>query len=69
MADFSVAYLNGQVVKYSGPGARYDIDGKTAVLTVRDGKGNRWRFSPAGWVSVEDDESAGGEKAYGPRIS
>ena len=52
MADFRV-FASGASTSYSGESARYQVtDG--GVLTVFDGEGNRLRFSPTGWLSVED---------------
>ena len=52
MADFVVAFSNGKVITYSGEGSRYLIE--NGVLTVYDGKGKRLRYSPTGWLCVED---------------
>lgn len=56
MADFEVAFSNGKVIPYSGERSRYLIDDAQGVLTVYDGKGQRFRFSPSGWVCVQDAE-------------
>jgi hypothetical protein len=56
MADFSVDYSNGVSIVYSGEASRYSIDEVHGVLTVYDGKGKRFRFSPSGWLSVQDTE-------------
>lgn len=56
MADFAVAFSNGNVIPYSGERSRYDLNEANGVLTVYDGKGQRLRFSPAGWLCVEDAE-------------
>ena len=50
--DFTVTLPNGTLA-YSGDDARYTIDEESAVLTVTDGV-QRWRYSPAGWLSVAD---------------
>ncbi|HSJ21380.1 MAG TPA: hypothetical protein VK964_12465 [Nocardioidaceae bacterium] len=59
MADFKVAYSNGTVESYSGGSATVSIDATTGVLTVLDGEGKRLRFSPAAWLTVEDEAGPG----------
>jgi hypothetical protein len=54
MANFSVGFSNGELLTFSGRGARYDIGAENGVLTVLDGRGRRYRFSPTSWHSVED---------------
>ena len=67
MTDFTITLANGQLRSCSEEDARYDIHGQSGLLTVLDGKGNRWQFSPAGWLSVEDDEPEGVERTLSPR--
>jgi len=55
MADFEVAYSNDVPTLYSGAAARYEINPQSGVLTVFDGDGQRFHFSPAGWLSVRDE--------------
>jgi hypothetical protein len=55
MAEFTVAYIKGVVKTYSGDGARYEINPENGVLTVFDGEEKRFHFSPAAWLSVEDE--------------
>ena len=43
----------GSPLSYSGDDARYPIDEESGVLSVTEGI-RRWRYSPAGWLSVED---------------
>ena len=54
MTDFEVAYASGDKTSYSGDAARYEINPESGVLTVFDDDGQRFHFSPAGWLSVED---------------
>jgi hypothetical protein len=56
MADFKVAYSNGTNTSYSGENAGCEVDDTSAVLTVLDGKGKQFRFSPAAWLCIEEDE-------------
>jgi hypothetical protein len=51
--DFTVTLPSGQTQSYSGDDARYTIDEGSGVLTVTVGT-RRWRYSPAGWLCVED---------------
>lgn len=53
MADFKVGYTDGVLTPYSGDDARYSINDHNGVLTVFTG-GDRFRFSPAAWLSVQD---------------
>jgi hypothetical protein len=55
MNEFSVTFPGGKTISYSGQGAGYHVE--SGVLTLFDGKGKRSRFSPEGWVCVEDDQS------------
>jgi hypothetical protein len=55
MADFTVELTNGVVTSYSGIEARHDLNARSGVLVVFDGKGKRLKFSPAGWLSVVDE--------------
>ena len=56
MADFTVATANGTVTSYSGAEARHDINARSGVLVVFDGQGKRLKFSPSGWLCVEDKD-------------
>lgn len=56
MADFRVALVNGVTTPYSGDDARYGINDHNGVLTVFS-EGERIRFSPAAWLSVQDKET------------
>ena len=51
--DFTVTLPSGQTLSYSGEDARYTVDEGSGVLTVTVGT-RRWRYSPAGWLCVED---------------
>lgn len=59
MADFTVALPNGVVTSYSGAEARHDINAQSGVLVVFDGKGRRLKYSPSGWLCVEDAAKSG----------
>lgn len=59
MVDFSVGFSNSELMTYTGGEARYDVGKENGVLTVLDGKGRRFRFSPASWYSVEDAVTGG----------
>lgn len=60
MADFTVESANGVVTAYSGREARHDVNSRSGVLVVFDGKGKRLKYSPSGWLCVADDIQAGG---------
>jgi hypothetical protein len=45
--------------------SRYDVGNENGVLTVLDGKGRRFRFSPASWHSVEDAVTGGFDEKSG----
>jgi hypothetical protein len=51
--DFTVTLPNGSPQSYSGDDALYNVDEESGVLTVTVGN-RRWRYSPSGWLSVED---------------
>jgi hypothetical protein len=51
--EFTVTLPSAGPLSYSGEDARYTIDEESGVLTVTEGV-RRWRYSPAGWLSVED---------------
>ena len=51
--EFTVTLTDGSSQNYSGDDALYNIDEDSAALTVTVGN-RRWRFSPSGWMSVED---------------
>lgn len=55
MADFTVTSADGVVTAYSGAEARHDLNAHSGVLVVFDGKGKRLKFSPSGWLCVEDE--------------
>ncbi len=44
------------MTSYSGAEARHDLNARSGVLVVFDGKGKRLKFSPSGWLRVEDEE-------------
>jgi hypothetical protein len=54
MSFFRIEYINGTSVAYNDEGASCFIDQTHGVLTVYDGKGQRFRISPSGWLSVQD---------------
>ena len=60
MADFTVTSADGVVTSYSGAEARHDINARSGVLVVFDGRGKRLKFSPSGWLLVEDEEEGKG---------
>jgi hypothetical protein len=51
--DFTVTLTDGSSQNYSSDDALYNIDEYSAALTVTVGN-RRWRYSPSGWLSVED---------------
>jgi hypothetical protein len=51
--DFTVTLPSGPPQSHSGEDARYTVDEESGVLTVTVGV-RRWRYSPVGWLSVED---------------
>ena len=51
--EFTVTLPGRGALRYSGDEARYTIDEESGVLTVTEGV-RRWRYSPTGWLSVED---------------
>jgi hypothetical protein len=55
MNEFSVTFPDGKTISYSGQDAGYHV--QNGVLTMFDGSGKRTRLSPAGWVSISDDQS------------
>ena len=55
MAEFTVKSADGVVTSYSGAEARHDLNAHSGVLVVFDGKGRRLKFSPSGWLCVEDE--------------
>ncbi|MEP7036039.1 MAG: hypothetical protein ABI662_08040 [Dermatophilaceae bacterium] len=56
MADFTVTSADGTVTSYSGAEARHDLNARSGVLVVFDGKGKRLKFSASGWLCVEDED-------------
>jgi hypothetical protein len=52
--DFVVTLAQGGPTSYSGDDAHYAVDEESGVLSVTDGT-KRVRYSPAAWLSVEDD--------------
>jgi hypothetical protein len=54
MVDFTVTSTDGVVTSYSGAEARHDLNARSGVLVVFDGKGKRLKYSPSGWLCVED---------------
>lgn len=54
MAEFRVDYSNGTSIVYSGLGSRYYLNDAQGVLTVYDGKGDRFRFSPSSWQAIQE---------------
>jgi hypothetical protein len=67
MTDFSVAYKSGDVTRYSGDGARYEINPQSGVLTVFDGEGKRLHFSTAGWLSVSEAAPTSVYETHAPK--
>ena len=59
MANFSVGFSNGELLTFTGGEAKYDVGNDNGVLTVLDGRGRRFHFSPTSWHSVEDAVSGG----------
>lgn len=59
MADFTVTSADGVVTSYSGAEARHDLNSRSGVLVVWDGMGRRLKFSPSGWLCVEDEVNGG----------
>jgi hypothetical protein len=51
--EFTVTLPSGSPLSYSGEDSRYAIDEESGGLTVTEGIRRR-RYSPAGWLSVED---------------
>ena len=51
--NFTVTLPSRSPLSYSGEDARYAVDEESGVLTVTQGI-RRWRYSPSGWLSVED---------------
>ena len=54
MADFVVTFSNGRSIPYTGEGSRYSLEGD--VLTVHDGQGQRFHFSPSSWLTTQEDD-------------
>jgi hypothetical protein len=51
--EFTITLPGRSPLSYSGEDSRYAIDEESGVLSVTEGA-RRWRYSPAGWLSVED---------------
>ncbi|HWL99089.1 MAG TPA: hypothetical protein VNP20_17230 [Nocardioidaceae bacterium] len=61
---FKVAFPNGKVESYDADGARYSLN-DAGVLTVLDGNGKSFTFSPSGWWCIE---AAAPEESDGPSV-
>ena len=65
MVDFTVTSADGVVTSYSGAEARHDLNARSGVLVLFDGKGKRLKYSPSGWLCVEDRDKV---SAHGPGV-